>query len=285
MYFWYSDPGFASSIFMNAKKRRRKALGQHFLTKKSVLERILRVIDPQPGEWIIEIGAGKGALSIPLARKGARVVAIEKDRLLLSSLKDRHVPNLVLKEGNVLALRFSDLVPEKRVKIVGNLPYAISSPLLFKVLEEKDIVLACVFLLQKEVAERLCAEPGSKKYAPLSILFHNEFHTRLHLIVPPSAFSPPPKVESALVSLEKRAEPLEIIPDETKFHEFLRGSFQNRRKKLINNLRMAGFPEPQIRHAFRKAGIPDHWRGEQVSLSEFVKLYSTLYGLSGPSPP
>lgn len=257
-----------------SQKGRRKALGQHFLNDRGILRRIVDVIDPKPEDVIVEIGAGKGALTFPLVEKKADIVAIEKDQSLVPLLEKQAFPNLRVLPADVLKVDFPDLLGEKKAKIVGNLPYVISSPLLFKVLQDKDLFTSCVFLLQKEFAQRLCAGPGTKNYAPLSILFQNDFITRLHFRVPAKAFSPPPKVESALVSLKKRPQPLFTVPHQEDFHRFLKRSFQNRRKKLANNLKMIEIPSARIKKAFDNGGIDENSRPEQISLAQFVALYT-----------
>ncbi len=259
------------------KKSKRKTLGQHFLNNRDVLQRIVKVIDPQPEDVIIEIGAGKGALTFCLTKKKAHIIALEKDKTLIPYLKKQEFSNLTVLEEDALRVKFGDLLQGRAGKIVGNLPYAISSPLMFKVLEEKASVTSCVFLLQKEVAQRVCALPGTKKYAPLSILFQNDFHIRLHFRVPASSFSPPPRVESALISLRKRSEPLSLIPYQEGFTKFLKRAFQSRRKKLSNNLKALDIPLSRIKDAYLKCGIEEKWRPEQVSLSRFVALYVYLF--------
>jgi 16S rRNA (adenine1518-N6/adenine1519-N6)-dimethyltransferase len=162
------------------------------------------------------------------------------------------------------------------VKLAGNLPYSISSPLLFKVLKDKDLFTACVFLLQKEVAERLGAQPGSKDYAPLSILFQLHFEVRLRFTLAPGAFSPPPKVRSTLVSLEKRPQPLFEISDEDRFRRFLRTAFAQRRKTLLNNLKSSPFSIGLLRESFLRFSLKDTVRAEQLSIGQFVALFETL---------
>lgn len=259
------------------RKSKRKTQGQHFLNDRGTLQRIVEVIDPQPEDVIIEIGAGKGALTFCLVKKKAHIIAIEKDKSLIPYLKKQELANLTVLALDALKVKFKDFVQEKPGKIVGNLPYVISSPLLFKVLEERDFISSCVFLLQKEFAQRLCAGPGTKKYAPLSILFHNDFITRLHFLVPASSFSPPPRVESALVSLKKRNQPLFSIPHQEQFVRFLKSVFQSRRKKLSNNLKALEISSSRIRDAYLSCGIEEKFRPEQVSLSQFVSLYTFLY--------
>jgi len=258
------------------KKSKRKALGQHFLTDQNVLHRIIRVIDPQPEDLIIEIGAGRGALTFPLVKKGARVIAIEKDRALIPHLKRQVFPNLTVLEKDVLQVNFEDLVQKERAKLVGNLPYSISSPLLSQVMENRGLFSACTFLLQKEFALRLCAQPGTKKYAPLSILFQNIFFIQLHFEVSSSSFFPPPQVNSALVSLVKRPHPQFLISDQEQFQKFLKESFRSRRKKLVNNLKNISISTSDIKKSLHRCEIEESKRPEEVSLSQFVALFNVL---------
>lgn len=259
------------------KRTRRKALGQHFLTNKKILHRIVDVIAPQEGDLIVEIGAGKGALTFGLAETGARIIAVEKDASLIPQLLKRASPNLTVLEEDILRVKFRDLFQGKHGKIVGNLPYAISSPLLFKVLDEKESVDYCVFLLQREVAQRVCASPGTKKFAPLSILTQVDFETCMHFRVPAAFFSPSPRIESALISLRKRERPLFAIHDSVRFANFLRGVFRSRRKKLSNNLKALGIPLQRIKEAYLICGINEKLRPEQVSIAQFHALYTHMF--------
>ncbi|MFC2156984.1 16S rRNA (adenine(1518)-N(6)/adenine(1519)-N(6))-dimethyltransferase RsmA [Acidobacteriota bacterium] len=256
---------------------KRKALGQHFLSNRKVLGRIIKAIDPQEEDRIIEIGAGRGILTYPLAERAGQVVSIETDSVLLPALQEKESSRLSIIHADVLTVQFHEIFPDSPVKIVGNLPYSISSPILFKVLSEQDLFSLCVFLIQKEVAERLCAGPGTKKYAPLSILFHNYFQSRMRFIVPPSAFSPPPRVDSALVSLHKRETPLVSIEDRTGFQKFLRYVFRHRRKMLRNNLKSMNVPLSKLESAFDRAEIPQKARPEEVSLEQFTSLFDSIH--------
>jgi 16S rRNA (adenine1518-N6/adenine1519-N6)-dimethyltransferase len=258
-----------------------KALGQHFLSDRSILQKIVDIIAPRKDELVIEIGAGKGALTFPLADRAGKVIAIEKDKAFIPLLREGKKDNLVLVEQDVLRLDFQNLLADEaafrgRVKLAGTLPYSISSPLLFKVLKDKDLFTACVFLLQKEVAERLGAQPGSKDYAPLSILFQVHFDIRLRFTLAPGAFSPPPKVRSTLVSLEKRPQPLFEISDEDRFRRFLRTAFAQRRKTLLNNLKSSPFSIGLLRESFLRFSLKDTVRAEQLSIGQFVALFETL---------
>jgi 16S rRNA (adenine1518-N6/adenine1519-N6)-dimethyltransferase len=258
-----------------------KALGQHFLNDRSILRKIVDIIAPRKDELVIEIGAGKGALTFPLADRAGRVIAIEKDKDLVPFLREGKKENIVVLEQDVLRVDFRNLVADEaafcsQVKLAGNLPYSISSPLLFKVLKDKELFSACVFLLQKEVAERLGAQPGSKNYAPLSILFQLHFDVRLCFTLAPGAFSPPPKVRSTLVSLEKRPRPLFEISDEDRFRRFLRTAFAQRRKTLLNNLKSSPFPPGFLKEAFRRLSLKETLRAEQLSIAQFVALFEML---------
>ena len=264
------------------KKSRRKALGQHFLTSRSLLRKIIKTINPQLEDLIIEIGPGKGVLTSPLGEKAGKVIAIEKDSTLIPTLRSKHVPRLLILEKDVLKVDFKKLLEKekdafKKVKLVGNLPYSISSPLLFKVLQSKELFSECIFLLQKEVAQRVCAKPGSKKFAPLSIIFQIHFSAQIHTIIPPGAFSPPPQVESALISLKRRRFPLFHIENEAHFIEFLKGTFRHRRKTLRNNLERLNFSSSLIHKAFQNLDIKKDARPEQLTISQFVNLFEIIH--------
>jgi 16S rRNA (adenine1518-N6/adenine1519-N6)-dimethyltransferase len=258
-----------------------KALGQHFLSDRSILRKIVDIIAPRKDELVVEIGAGKGALTFPLAERAGKVIAMEKDPALIPFLLVSKKKNLVVLEQDVLRFNFQNLMAEEtafrgKVKLAGNLPYSISSPLLFKVLEDKDLFSLCVFLLQKEVAARLAAQPGSKGYAPLSILFQMHFDVRVRFTLAPGAFSPPPRVQSALVSFEKRPQPLYSIADEDGFSRFLRAAFAQRRKTLFNNLKPLPFPASLLKESFGQLSLKEKVRAEQLSIGQFFALFEML---------
>lgn len=263
------------------RRRRRRALGQHFLVSAGVLGKIVREIDPQPGDLVIEIGAGRGALTFALAEKAGRVVAIEKDTRLVSLLKKNARPNVEIVAADVLDLDFREIArtraPQGRpVKVAGNLPYAISSPLLFKVFHERQALDKGIFLVQKEVAERVCASPGSKNFAPISIILQMAFTAEPRLVVHPGSFSPPPKVESAVIVLEKRPHLLFPAADEDAFLDFLRQSFRQRRKTLYNNLIASGRPAAGVGEALAALGLKNTIRPEQTAAAQFFALFTIL---------
>ncbi len=264
------------------KRTKIKALGQHFLKNQTILKKIIRSISPCKEDLIIEIGPGKGALTFPLAEKAGKVIAIEIDPFLIPYLQRKNIPNLTILEKDILRVDFNKLVEKEEnfkghVKLVGNLPHSLSSPLLFKVLQVKELFSECVFLLQKEVAERICSRSGSKKFAPLSILFQIHFSARKRFVVPPECFTPPPKVNSALVSLKKRDAPLYPISKEESFHNFLKGAFKHRRKILRNNLEKLNLPISLIDEAYNKFTLEKNLRAEQLSISQFVELFNFFY--------
>lgn len=264
------------------KKSKRKAYGQHFLINRSILKKIVHTIQPQKDDLIIEIGAGKGALTFSLAKKAGKVIAIEIEKAFIPLLHSKNIPHLKIIEKDVLKIDFKELIEKEknsfcRIKMVGNLPYSISSPLLFKLFEEKELISECLFLLQKEVAQRICAQPESKKYAPLSILFQIYYKTKIHFIVYPDAFSPPPQVDSALISLQRRRSPLFYIEDDSFLLKFLKGAFRHRRKMLANNLKKLHFSSSLIEEAFQKCHIKKGLRPEQITISQFVDLFHSFF--------
>ena len=263
------------------RDRKRRVLGQHFLKSPGVLKKIVEVVAPAPDELVLEIGPGKGALTYLLAERAGRVVAVEKDPEMLPILLEAAVPNLIVLEGDILDCDFADLLAKygssfRAAVLAGNLPYSISTPLLFKVLEEKAAFDRCVFLVQKEVAERICSSPGSKAYAPLGILLQIRYVAAIRFAVHPGSFSPPPRVESAVVSLERRAAPLIPIVDERRFAEFLRAAFRQRRKTLENNLLASGKPAAAIGRACESAGLSLRVRPEDVPIAGFAALFASL---------
>lgn len=258
------------------KKNPRKAMGQHFLTNPYTLNKIIDCIAPQKNELIVEIGAGKGSLTRLLAEKAGRVIALEKDASLVPHLEKSKPPNLEIQHGDILKINFNRLAEQEKIKLVGNLPYSISSQILFKLLEEHDLIQECHFMLQKEVAQRVCASPGSKKYAPLSLFIQNIFSAKIRFFLSPGSFTPPPKVRSAFVTLKKRKKTLYPFFKTGLFRNFIKNAFSQRRKKLKNNLKNMGFNPQQIKNSFQDCGLNPHIRAEKVSIHDFADLYLSL---------
>jgi 16S rRNA (adenine1518-N6/adenine1519-N6)-dimethyltransferase len=263
---------------MVIKRSKRHALGQHYLHNPRIIAKIIKCISPDENDMVIEIGAGKGALTEQLSEKAGKVIAIEKDTTLTPHLKKMKKKNLDIMEKDVLKVDFLGIAKGK-IKLVGNLPYSLSSRILFKVLAEKANIAECHFLLQKEVAERICAHAGSKKFAPLSLFFQNHFLCRSQFTIAPGSFSPPPKVDSTFISLYRRKQPQYPLESEPHFQDFVNTAFQQRRKKIKNNLKLFDLPHSEIEKALSKCGIDSNLRPEQITLSEYVHLFHQLLPL------
>jgi len=259
-------------------KSRRQTLGQHFLANEGVLRKIVAVIDPRPGDLIVEIGPGKGGLTRELAAGAGRVVAIEKDERLIPGLRGTMPPNVEIVHGDILRADLGAIASAAGVpsfRLVGNIPYSISSPLLFRVLDDRALLRDCVFLLQKEVAERVTAGPRTKSYAPLGILLQNEFEARVAFTVAPGSFSPPPKVQSALLVLTRRSSPLHPGVAEEAYRAFLRAAFAERRKMLWKNLSRRATPAA-LESAYAEIGLSRSARAEELAPDVLFSLFKKL---------
>jgi len=259
-------------------RSRRQALGQHFLSNPGVLRKIAAAIDPKAADVIVEIGAGKGALTMALAAKAGRVVALEKDERLVPALREAMPANVEVVHADALRVDLGGILEKSGaagLRLVGNIPYSISSPLLFRVLDERAVLSDCVFLLQKEVAERVTAGPGTKSYAPLGILLQNEFETRIAFTVSPGSFSPPPKVQSALLVLRRRLSPLHHGAAEEPYRAFLRAAFAERRKMLWKNLSRRATPAA-LDAAYGALGLGRNARAEELSPDSLFSLFEAL---------
>jgi 16S rRNA (adenine1518-N6/adenine1519-N6)-dimethyltransferase len=245
----------------------RKRFGQHFLTDRMVIEDIVQAIDPQPGDALVEIGPGLGAMTLPLLASGPYtppLTVIELDRDLAARLRQRN--DLTVIESDVLKVDFAALAAERgqKLRVVGNLPYNISSPILFHLLGFVDLVLDQHFMLQKEVVERMAAAPCSKDYGRLSVMLQWRYQIDSVLDVPPEAFDPPPRVESAIVRMLPLAQPAAI--DVALLSELVAVAFSQRRKILRNTLgawlEQRGF----------SGSFDAQRRAEEVPVQEYVAL-------------
>jgi 16S rRNA (adenine1518-N6/adenine1519-N6)-dimethyltransferase len=214
--------------------RARKRFGQHFLNDDAIVDAIVRAIDPQPGQRLVEIGPGLGALTFPLQSRCPQFTVIELDRDLAARLRQR--PGLDVIEGDVLTVDFAALAARLggRLRVVGNLPYNISTPILFHLLDAVDHVQDQHFMLQKEVVDRMAAAPGSKAYGRLSVMLQWRYRIEAVLDVPPEAFDPPPRVDSAVV----RMSPLHAGDDVdgSRLSALVAVAFSQRRKMLRGTL-------------------------------------------------
>jgi 16S rRNA (adenine1518-N6/adenine1519-N6)-dimethyltransferase len=246
-----------------------RRLGQHFLTSKTILERIAEAACPEPTDLVIEIGPGKGALTSHLLNHAARVIAIEIDPVLVQYLRSKYrdEPRLTLIDADVLKTPLDQWGP---ATVVGNLPYYITSPIIEKTLALGPHLARAVFLVQKEVALRLIGRPGTRDWGYLSVQTQLYSVPELVFTVPAAAFHPPPKVDSAVVRL--MPQPNSPAPDSKQFLEFVSHCFRQKRKKIRNNL--LGSYDRETLDAIPAAAK----RAEQLSIGELMELYTQLRG-------
>ena len=242
----------------------RKRFGQHFLADRSIVEAIVDAIDPRPGEVLVEIGPGLGALTDPLVERCGRLTVIELDRDLAARLRRRGELSVV--EADVLKVDFSALAQTLggRMRVVGNLPYNISTPILFHLLGHVEQVADQHFMLQKEVVERMAAAPGSKDFGRLSVMLQWRYAIEAVLDVPPEAFEPPPRVDSAVVRMRPIAPAPQV--DAALLGELVAVAFSQRRKLLRNTL------GHWLAERDGGAGFDLQRRAEEVPVSEYLAL-------------
>jgi 16S rRNA (adenine1518-N6/adenine1519-N6)-dimethyltransferase len=270
--------------------RSKPKLGQHFLQDSSVALRVVEALGDISQSTVLEIGPGRGALTSMLVRKARRVIAIETDRVLAAQLRMHFslTPNIEIIEGDILAIDLDTLfgpkpgssrpgmeqVPE-RVRVVGNLPYFITSDILLRLFEYKKYFETIVLMVQKEVADRLAAQPGTKDYGLLSATAQLYSSVEKLFTVVPGAFSPPPKVHSAVVrlALSQRLETLGV--DESGFISYLKLSFGQKRKTLWNNLK-SRYSSQDLTRAMQRAKVKPTIRAEALSLEQNAALFRAL---------
>ncbi len=252
----------------------RKRFGQHFLQDKNIIYKIISAINPKPEDHLVEIGPGQGALTFPLihAYPELKLDLIELDRDLVSFLQNKIKSELIhIHECDVLKFDFGEL-KLSRLRIIGNLPYNISTPLLFHLVKYKNMIKDMYFMLQKEVVDRMAASPHTKDYGRLSIMIQYDFEVVPLFNVPPGAFYPPPKVDSAIVKLVPK-----ILPEAEKVHDYglfqhiVREAFQHRRKTLRNALKAYLTAEAMVQY-----NIDPTLRPEALSVSDYVKLANQM---------
>jgi len=260
-----------------------KRLGQNFLCDPNILEKIVRIAGVCDTDTVVEIGSGIGVLTALLAGRVRRVIAIEIDRRLVEVLKAElgGVPNVEIVRGDVLVFDFASVRPEGgpgRIRVVGNVPYNLSGPIVLKLLEARESIDRAVLMLQREVAERLAAVPGTKDYGPLSVYVTLYTEARLETRVPASCFVPRPDVESRVIRMDMRREPLCAVDDPALFRDVVRGCFAKRRKTLLNNLRQSVLPlRPEaVPAVLEELGIDGKRRAETLSVQEFASLSNRI---------
>lgn len=260
----------------------KKSLGQHFLHERSFIERIVHAVDPQPGDHLVEIGPGQGAITFPLLRRHAALTAIEFDRDLLQPLQAAAQAHgeLTIIHANVLDVDFTELAANGVLRLVGNLPYNLSSPILFHALAHAAAIRDMHFMLQKEVVDRMGAAPGSKVYGRLSVMLQAYCAVTPLFTVPPGAFRPPPKVDSAVVRLVPKATTDIGIVDHRRFADIVRAAFGQRRKTLRNALK--GVCDTAV---IERCEIDPACRAEQLPVADFICLANADAPDNGHPPP
>jgi 16S rRNA (adenine1518-N6/adenine1519-N6)-dimethyltransferase len=248
-----------------------RRLGQHFLRPASV-ERLLRVIDPRPDEVFLEIGPGGGALTLPLAARARGVIAVELDAALAARLRARAPANVQILTGDALRVDLEALAPVGS-RLVGNLPYYVSSPLLRRFLDLRPRLRDVHVMLQDEVARRVASPPGSREYGILSVLFALWADTDIPLRFPPGAFQPPPKVDSAILRARFRTTPRAEVDDPAAFERLVQAAFTRRRRTLENNLQDS---YANLKEHLRLLKIEGRRRAETLSVVEFAALANAV---------
>ena len=252
--------------------RPRKRLGQSFLTDMNVMKRIAALAAPAAGETVVEIGAGLGFMTEELAKTARRVIALEVDPRLLNVLHERldGIKNIEVLAQDVLKYDFSTPDKYRKIKVIGNIPYYISSPILFRLLSFRNAIASCILMLQKELADRITAAPGSKKYGIPSVMVAKYTEATYEMTVPPQCFYPVPEVASAVVRLTFKEGPEDSRDD--LFNKLVHAAFAHRRKNIFNNLLYMGFSRDALETALAESGIEPGRRAETLTLEEFTKL-------------
>jgi len=248
--------------------RPRKRFGQHFLHDTHVIDRIIQAIKPQPDDQLIEIGPGRGALTLPLLKQVRQLAIIEIDRDLIQYWQAQHFDNLIIHASDALKIDYCSLQsdPQRNLRIVGNLPYNISTPILFHLFDHLHCIEDMHFMLQKEVVDRMCAGAGSPDYGRLSVMVQFYCEVQKLFDVGAGAFTPPPKVESSIVRLRPHA-PGTFDVDQNTLQKLVSQAFSQRRKTLRNSLK-TWFTAEQI----QAIGIDPGIRPEQLDLAAFINL-------------
>jgi len=244
----------------------RKRFAQHFLRDSHVIQNLIAAIAPQPDQHLVEIGPGQGALTIPLLQSGCRLDVIELDRDLVAQLKQQVKP-LSIYPADALKFDFKQLVKDKPLRIIGNLPYNISTPLLFHLLKYAPYLQDLTLMLQKEVVARLVAKPATSAYGRLSVILQYHCQIQKCFDVAPPAFFPPPQVDSSVIQMQPYRTPPVVVLNWEHFNRLVTQAFSQKRKMLQNTLKGLLTEE-----AIRAVGIDPHARAETLSLEEFAKL-------------
>ena len=258
-----------------------KKLGQNFLIKRGIVDEIVRAAELTPGEPVLEVGPGIGTLTQGLAQSGADVTAIELDRRLLEVLDTTlaSYDNVRIVHGDVLKLDVPTIMNHKPFKVVANLPYYITTPIIMSLLESKLPIERLVVMVQKEVALRMVAQPGTKDYGALSVAVQYYTEPDIVLDVPPKSFLPAPAVTSSVIRCVLRDKPPVDVIDEKLFFHVVKAGFAQRRKTFANTMKTTGLSKDRIEALLAKANIDGQRRGETFTLQEFADVANALASL------
>ena len=252
-----------------------KSLGQNFLIDDSVLTDIVEGAEVDENDLVIEIGPGVGSLTAQLIGKAKKVVSIELDNDLIPILETElgEYENFSLIHNDALKVDFNEIIgDEKSVKLVANLPYYVTTPIIVRLLKENYNFKSLTIMIQKEVAERIDAAPNCKEYGALSLLVQYYCNTKIVRVVPPNCFIPRPKVDSIVIRLDKLEKPRVEVKDEKLMFDIIRNAFNMRRKTLWNGTKFLGIQKEMLEKAYEEAGIDPKRRGETLTLEEFAAL-------------
>jgi len=268
-------------FFSALKSHPSKGLGQNFIKDYRVIGRIVEVSDLCSDDEVIEIGPGLGALTYSLANKAGRVVAVEKDKKLADHLGElfSDYPNVELLFQDALKTDYSKIYREKKLKVIANLPYSVSSPLLFKLLEAREYISSMVLMLQLEVGERITAGPGGKTYGSISVILQTFMDITREFKVSPESFWPRPKVDSVVLRLSPLKTPRVNVPDEKLFERVVRAAFSSRRKMIGNSLQSIMSKETALK-VLELSGIDNKRRAETLTIEEFGLLAEKVSSLT-----
>jgi 16S rRNA (adenine1518-N6/adenine1519-N6)-dimethyltransferase len=270
--------------------RPRKRLGQNFLMDVNAIDKIIRIAGITGEDTVVEIGAGLGVMTARIAGKAGRVIALEIDGSMVAIMREelKDFENVNIVETDVLRYDFSSPPrqdglsdPPGRIKIIGNIPYNISSPILFHLLDYRSHIDSMVLMLQKEVTERISASPGTKEYGTLSVILAMYFEISREFTVPAGCFYPSPRVDSAVIRMAVRENPCVSLKSASFFQQVVRTAFGRRRKTLINNLRyspmLTRLTGEDIAAILDRLGIDGRRRGETLTVEEFGRLSNALF--------
>ncbi|OGO77526.1 MAG: 16S rRNA (adenine(1518)-N(6)/adenine(1519)-N(6))-dimethyltransferase [Clostridiales bacterium GWB2_37_7] len=279
------NPSSTKELLKQFDFRMTKSLGQNFLIDKSILDKIIEGAELTKDDSVLEIGPGMGSMTQKLCESAAKVVAVEIDKKLLPVLKVtlEEYENVTVINGDILKLNLKDTLQEhfgdRKVKVVANLPYYITTPIIMKLLEEKLNLNSITIMVQKEVGDRIKAVPGGKEYGALSVAVQYYAKPSQVLLVPPHSFIPQPEVDSIVLKLDILSKPAVEVESESLFFRVVKASFGQRRKTLLNALTAGnlGLSKEQMKEVLNSVGVEESRRGETLSLQEFANIANKLY--------